>query len=331
MKLKICFLLFLCSNFGVMAQVKGGADAEVGTMVSDGLLPLKVGDAVPDIALAKVLNGKGALRLGGFKGKLLILDFWATSCGSCIQAMPRLDSLQRLFADRLVILPVTAEKAESIRYFQKHNAFLKGSKFISVVEDKALHQLFPHRLLPHEVWISAAGKVLGFTEVTEVTEERIRSVLAGDSLSAPLKKDVLDFDPAKPLLVRGNGAPDTNYRYRSLITAEIKGLPSAVSVRVDSLHQRTVIMATNVTLRKLYELAYKPLRNIPDSMVVLGDQGALWCYELDLPVGGGAGNIRQWIRQDLDRFFKVRSEWSGDSFRLVPLPDRSAADEPFTL
>jgi len=300
-------------------------------IVSHEYAPLKVGDQVPGISLPQVLNHHGQpLNLAGFRGKILILDFWATSCGSCIQAMPRLDSLQHLFGERLVILPVTSEKAAQIRAFQAHNPYLKGLKFRTVAEDRILHQLFPHRLLPHEVWISETGRVLGATEVTEVTEALINQVLNGGSLSAPVKSDVLDYDPTRPLLVQHNGAPDTAYRYRSLLVAEIKGLPAAISIRYDSLRHRTAIRATNVSLRRLYGLVYKDLRGLPDSSVSLGPDRGLWCYELELP-GSSATRIRQSVREDLDRFFNVSSEWSGSSFRLVPRPDPPVPEETLTL
>lgn len=327
MKRKFCFLLFLCPGFWVTAQVKSATGQGVGS----GLASLNIGDQVPALRLSNVLNHKGqSLDFADFRGKLLILDFWATSCGSCIQAMPRLDSLQHLFGDRLVILPVTYEKAARIRAFQQHNGYLKGLQFRTVVEDRDLHRLFPHRLLPHEVWISATGKVLGFTEVTEVNEALIRKVLAGGSLTAPDKVDVLDYDPSRPLLIQNNGAPDTAYRYRSLITARIKGLPAAIRIQYDSVRRQTTVRATNVSVRRLYGLAYKQLRSLPDSVVTLGQDRGLWCYELTMP-GHSAALIRQCIREDLDRFFQVRSAWSGHAFRLVPLPAPDDPDDALTL
>ncbi|MET3982035.1 thiol-disulfide isomerase/thioredoxin [Mucilaginibacter sp. UYP25] len=315
MKLKLCFLLFLCPIFRVTAQAN----------------PLRVGDKVPDLSLTKVLNHTGeALNLAAFKGKLLILDFWATSCGSCIEAMPRLDSLQRLFGDKIAILPVTYEKAERIRSFQNNNGFLKGRKFRTVVEDVALHNLFPHRLLPHEVWIGIDGKVLAFTEVADITAKTIAAVLSGTPLALPGKVDVLDYDQNKPLLVNHNGGPDTAYRYRSVITGVLKGLPAIVSIRYDSLKNLTIIRATNVSKRRLYTIVFKGLRALPDDQVSVGQDNMLWCYELQLP-GNSPSLVRQSIRQDLDRFFNVRSEWTGTSFRLLPVMANSETDGPLTL
>lgn len=293
---------------------------------------LKTGDTVPDVVLEKVLNNQGLpLKLSAFKGKLLILDFWSTSCGACIQAMPRLDSLANLYKNQLVILPVTTEKAERITAFQRSNGFLKGWKFRTVVEDKNLHALFPHRLLPHEAWIDPTGKVLGFTEAADVTAAAIEQALAGKGLTAAPKADILDYDRHKPLLVAGNGGSDTAYRYRSVITGLLQGLPSGMGFSYDSLKRMTIVRATNVSARQLYTLVFKGLRSLPDTQVDLGNVSGLYCYELDLPQAS-PGLVRQSIREDLDRFFGVRPEFTGTAFRLVPVhKDQQKGEEPLTL
>ncbi|MGZ4100208.1 MAG: TlpA family protein disulfide reductase, partial [Bacteroidia bacterium] len=51
--------------------------------------PLKVGDKVPDITFSNVVNYKSAtLKLSEFKGQVIMLDFWATWCSSCLAAFP---------------------------------------------------------------------------------------------------------------------------------------------------------------------------------------------------------------------------------------------------
>jgi thiol-disulfide isomerase/thioredoxin len=331
MKLFFSLLATLCLFFSTQAQEYTPLPAGKHATAIAILPPLKPGDYLPSIAPCKALNNDGRLLdLAAFKGKLLILDFWSTTCGACIQAMPRLDSLANLYKDQLVILPVTAEKAERITAFQQSNAFLKGWKFRTVVEDKNLHALFPHRLLPHEVWIDPTGKVLGFTEATAVTAATIEQALAGKGLTAAIKEDILDYDRHKPLLLAGNGGSDTAYRYRSVITGMLKGLPSGMGFSYDSLKRMTIVRATNVSARRLYMLAYKGLRSLPDSNVDMGNISGLYCYELDLP-SASPSLVRRSIREDLDRFFGVQSEWSGNAFRLSPLPDDSVGDGPLTL
>ncbi|MGV3529800.1 MAG: TlpA family protein disulfide reductase [Flavisolibacter sp.] len=58
---------------------------------------LNIGDACPDLKFANVYNHTGDLQLSDYSGKLIILDFFATNCVSCIAGFPRLEELQVKF------------------------------------------------------------------------------------------------------------------------------------------------------------------------------------------------------------------------------------------
>jgi peroxiredoxin len=55
-----------------------------------------------------------------FGGKVLVLNFWATWCPTCIQEIPSLDAFQKKFASAgVVVVAVSVDKNE-----QKYKAFL---------------------------------------------------------------------------------------------------------------------------------------------------------------------------------------------------------------
>jgi len=56
---------------------------------------LSIGQRLPDCSF-EGLGDKPAVHLNQFRGKPLVLNFWATWCGPCIREMPELDSV---FAD----------------------------------------------------------------------------------------------------------------------------------------------------------------------------------------------------------------------------------------
>ena len=91
------------------------------------------GAAAPPIE-ATTLDGK-PLSLADFKGKYVLLDFWATWCGPCIGEIPNLQSVYSAFGndERFAILSVSVdEKIEEPRKFQEKRrlpwtqAFLAG-------------------------------------------------------------------------------------------------------------------------------------------------------------------------------------------------------------
>jgi peroxiredoxin len=63
---------------------------------------MMVGKPAPDFEL-ELLGGE-KLHLADSKGKVIVLDFWATWCGPCIQAMPQVERVAEEFRDKNVQL-----------------------------------------------------------------------------------------------------------------------------------------------------------------------------------------------------------------------------------
>ena len=59
---------------------------------------LKVGDAAPPLLIEKFVKGEPVKELE--KGKVYVVEFWATWCGPCIAAFPHVTELQKKYADQ---------------------------------------------------------------------------------------------------------------------------------------------------------------------------------------------------------------------------------------
>lgn len=70
-------------------------------------LPSKVGDKAPEFKL-KDLNGK-EVKLSDYKGKIVLIDFWATWCGPCRKGIPDLIELQNEYKNEIVVLGITLD------------------------------------------------------------------------------------------------------------------------------------------------------------------------------------------------------------------------------
>ncbi|WP_342331911.1 redoxin domain-containing protein [Pedobacter sp. FW305-3-2-15-E-R2A2] len=201
--LKITAILFyLVLSTVVYAQQKTKTEFSRRPDPDPKIRNIKVGDRVPDIIIPKIIRDtKSSAKISDFKDKLLIIDFWDTFCGSCIEALPKMDSLQSKFGSRIKILPVSYQSEEVMTKFFKNNGFVKNVKLPCVVEDKALGSYFQYKLISHEIWIYK-GIVVAITGADYVTEKNIQTILDEKKVNWPIKNDMVIFDPKKPLFVQ---------------------------------------------------------------------------------------------------------------------------------
>ncbi|HWW41963.1 TlpA disulfide reductase family protein [Pedobacter sp.] len=287
---------------------------------TSGLQAVELGEAVPDSLLDKPLevingpNGRKITTLRSYKGKLIILDFWATWCGACVSAFPKLDSLQKLFPGSLKILLVNSqntgdspEKVKTLLERSRHS----GYELSSLVKDTVLSRLFRHQMIPHYVWLRN-DTVLATTSSSELSAEHIRSVLNFGVFKPDIKKDVLDFDLDKPLFFGGNGGTGDQILYRSQISGAISGIASQTLATKNKSGMIQRYCCLNASRIDLFRLAYNAMsipRNriyiMSDSLNILQrktEESPNFCFELICPPSS-IDVVKSRMRMQLEQYF----------------------------
>lgn len=96
---------------------------EVHTASDDGSNPpVPIGKPIPDIELTS-LDGK-AVKLSSFKGKIVMIDFWATWCPPCREGLPITNKMHELYGSKgLQVLTASTEEPATIAAFVKENKY----------------------------------------------------------------------------------------------------------------------------------------------------------------------------------------------------------------
>ena len=115
-----------------------------------------VGKAAPDIKL-DTLEGK-PFRLSDHKGKVVVLDFWATWCGACIQTMPQIDRVVEQFKNpNLMLVAVNLQDTPKAIKATLQRLGLKTTVVLD--RDGVAAEKYAAVAIPQTVIIDRSGKV----------------------------------------------------------------------------------------------------------------------------------------------------------------------------
>ncbi|HEY0477801.1 MAG TPA: TlpA disulfide reductase family protein [Kofleriaceae bacterium] len=137
--------------------------------------PITTGGEAPALALPRIGPG-GALgepvTLAASRGKVIVLDFWATWCGPCLAAMPRLDQLARAHPEVAVIAVNLDDAAAARGLFDQ-----RGYTMTLVADDGDVSQRYGVSAIPHTVVIDRRGVVQGVVRGTGTDLARLVETL----------------------------------------------------------------------------------------------------------------------------------------------------------
>lgn len=153
---------------------------------------LAAGTAAPDFTVQD--RSGSPLKLSDYKGKVVVLDFWATWCGPCQQSLPHTNEVAKLFAGKGVVtlaVNVWDNKAAFDGWLPKHPEYDAITFALDPTQEhgKDVATLLYHVSgIPTQFVIGKDGKVfksfVGYGGPTDDLADAITAASAAQSASA---------------------------------------------------------------------------------------------------------------------------------------------------
>jgi len=124
------------------------------------------------------MNGRGQ-TLSQWRGKVLVVNFWATWCAPCREEIPALKKINRTYAaNGMVLVGIAIDDVAKVREFAAEMNIGYGL-FIATAETLGIGRDLGNQagVLPFTVVMDRAGKV-AFTHAGALTEASLGAVLA---------------------------------------------------------------------------------------------------------------------------------------------------------
>ena len=245
-----------------------------------------------------------------------LVEFFLTTCGSCIKGFPPLNQFQKQYGDSIQILLVSSETKQKLSQFFTKNTIAKTNNLSWIAEDTLLSQYLPFEAVPHLVWIAGDGKILAISGTEYLTETNIKSFVAGNPPNIPLSVVGIKYDPSTTLFNQANGSSDR--MHYSAFTGYLKGTSNNMYGKLPVGDHNTKWYYINMGVLSILQQvlgAISANRFVIDSSLIsrfinVADSPGLYlynfyCYELTLPKDIPKDDAACIILNDLSRFLNV--------------------------
>ncbi len=148
------------------------------------------GDLAPALAIEETLNGPADADADweALKGKATVLEFWATWCAPCVDAIPHLNELENdLSGEDIRFVSVTDEEAATVTPFLES---IPISGLVALDLDRSVFQDYGVLSIPTTFLVDKEGVVQAVTRAHDLTREDLLDLIAGRRPDVPELADV---------------------------------------------------------------------------------------------------------------------------------------------
>ena len=158
--IKTLWFFFLSVIFIMNANAQDNVDSL--KIVEEETTIVKVGNVAPDFTV-EMLDGS-SLKLSDMKGKVVLVNFWATWCGTCMEEFKEIpEKIVKRFEDKEDFIFVPISRGENRATVQKKMNQLRrvGIVFpVGLDPDKKIYESYASLFIPRNFLIDREGKVV---------------------------------------------------------------------------------------------------------------------------------------------------------------------------
>jgi uncharacterized protein (TIGR03435 family) len=143
----------------------------------------KRGTPAPPLYSLKLLQAPVGARAdwASLKGKVVVLEFWATWCSPCIASLPHLNQLvESLDAAKFQFISIDDEDLKAVQSFLTKK---KMSGWVGVDASGGVLGLYGVESRPTTIIVDGTGKIVAVTDIESVNAADLRAVAIGKSVA----------------------------------------------------------------------------------------------------------------------------------------------------
>lgn len=291
---------------------------------------LQLNDKVPELTF-QVLEREelASIQLSQHRGKVIILEFWATFCGPCIPAMDHLASIQKEFPNDLVTYAITEESAPVVqKYLSKRPTSLQ----IALDPSGQLNQLFYHQFMPHTVLIGPDGFIKAITSPDQITKEVIYITKSGADPAIALKAEF------KPKDINANALGVVNFDQETILKVNVSPAKVGVQTQVRKV-SKTEYQFVNCTVPVIYNSLLQSVKGnkLPKDCLEVGPENQsllkaenAYCLEIKVPAHLEY-EIEEIALDHIQKVFQLEPRIEARGRNTLVLKNMEAFEEPQNL